>query len=663
MERRFEGVFVGQLARTGVVAGQLQRTFASVDALRCCRRECRQLSHRQGAGAHGDASQPVRRCDLDDARGSFAARPVNQTAFINGGLPGHAVVSVHRGDAGRTIRMAIDGDRQCCRAGIAIRVGNGVGEGFGQVFPVLQGIHRCVAVVQGVGVAAVRIQNQRAVGARHAAWNAICNGCCLCPRLHLRGRRRIRAQRIRDFRMTAGPGNDIAAHDGGQCVAVVIARLIRPVFGHRYRVVLGRRRRVGDIDGQRAIRFIPAVVFGADENMVKYIAGRMVFARTGRVVAVTDLPRRGVVTREGQDALIRGDIHWRRCGERSELRRCQRCSSRYQPPYRDAHQTVRGTDSKPTGGGLVFPNAVLTGDIAVGIRNSYTDAVVGAGHRYHQRCRTGIAIGVGDGVTEGVGCRLSCIERLHRGLAVVQRVDVGPVRVQYQRAIDTGDRCADVAGGRYWRPCRDARYCRRIRPQGICTRSGGNDVTAHRVRARIFCDRRRVRFGRRRTVYDVDNEHARANTAAQIGHAQGDVIQGMRRARLVERGLQGIGVAQIARCSVISGQRQRPLDGVDALWCRSERRQLRRAQRDTPDGDAGETVRGADLDNTHRRFAGIRNAGQPLLIDRGVTFRSTIAVHRGDGRRPVGMPIYRDCQCCRAGIAVRVGNGVGEGLG
>ena len=53
----------------------------------------------------------------------------------------------------------MDGDGQRRRGCVAILVGDGVGIGFGESFTSLQTLHLQVAVVQGIGVLAVRIDD------------------------------------------------------------------------------------------------------------------------------------------------------------------------------------------------------------------------------------------------------------------------------------------------------------------------------------------------------------------------------------------------------------------------------------------------------------------------------------------------------------------------
>ena len=77
------------------------------------------------------------------------------------------------------------------------------------------------------------------------------------------------------------------------------------------------------------------------------------------------------------------------------------------------------------------------------------------------------------------------------------------------------------------------------------------------------------------------------------------------------------------------------------------------------DDDALQAVRGTDSDRARRRLAGIPGAGQPLLVDRSLARRSTIAINRNDARGAVGIAVDGDDELGGGGITITVGQRIG----
>ncbi len=73
------------------------------------------------------------------------------------------VIHRHRHLIGRRRGVAVDGDSHRRRAGVAVLVGDGVGEGIGQRLARLQGGDGQIAVVQRVAVAAIGVERDTAV--------------------------------------------------------------------------------------------------------------------------------------------------------------------------------------------------------------------------------------------------------------------------------------------------------------------------------------------------------------------------------------------------------------------------------------------------------------------------------------------------------------------
>ncbi|MNY22595.1 hypothetical protein D3C86_1562160 [compost metagenome] len=70
---------------------------------------------------------------------------------------------------GHRIVVVVDVEHQVGGAAVAVRIGDCVGEGFGAVATAVQGFEVGIAGVEGVGVSAVGIQHQGAVGAGEGA--------------------------------------------------------------------------------------------------------------------------------------------------------------------------------------------------------------------------------------------------------------------------------------------------------------------------------------------------------------------------------------------------------------------------------------------------------------------------------------------------------------
>ena len=181
------------------------------------------MSGGEGDAADNDAGQTVRRADGDGASGCFAGiATAGEALFIDRGLASHGTVAVNRNNARHAVSVAVDGDAQRRRAGVAVRIGDRVGVGLGQRLAGLQGIHRRVGVVQGVGVAAVGIELEAAVAEGNRA-----------------GGRRDRV------------GDDIGTNIivGGENIA--IDRVRYSVFADHVHVVQRLRHRVDDVDTKR----------------------------------------------------------------------------------------------------------------------------------------------------------------------------------------------------------------------------------------------------------------------------------------------------------------------------------------------------------------------------------------------------------------------------
>ncbi len=169
-------------------------------------------------------------------------------------------------------------------AGITIGVMQGVGEGFGAIAATMQRLEIRVAGVQRVGVGAVGIQHQRAIGP---------------------------GERTGDHRATVGAGRNAvgALHVVGQDAAGQGQQGFRSRA--RIAVIDGFGHVIGDVDVQRAGRRVAVAVARNHREMFAEAVGT-VARRMGVVsvegVAVADRAVRRVVTGDGQGvAQLRGD--------------------------------------------------------------------------------------------------------------------------------------------------------------------------------------------------------------------------------------------------------------------------------------------------------------------------------------------------------------------
>ena len=124
-----------------------------------------ELRRGQGCAFHGDAVQSVRSADGNRSRGGLGGvAHTDETDLIDRSLARGGSVAIDWRNAGWAVGVAIDGEGKHCRAGIAIRIGDGVAIGFGERLAGLQCVHCRQGVVQRVGIGAVAVQHQRAVG-------------------------------------------------------------------------------------------------------------------------------------------------------------------------------------------------------------------------------------------------------------------------------------------------------------------------------------------------------------------------------------------------------------------------------------------------------------------------------------------------------------------
>jgi hypothetical protein len=126
--------------------------------------------------------------------------------------------AVVHGDGG--IVLAIDGDGQGGAGGVAVLVGDGVGEDLGQGVAGAHGGHRGVGVVEAVGVAAVGGQGEGAVGAGQGGAEGARGGA----EAHVADRARD------DCRRPVGRRRHRRSPPQRRCPLVVVGAVVKPSF-------------------------------------------------------------------------------------------------------------------------------------------------------------------------------------------------------------------------------------------------------------------------------------------------------------------------------------------------------------------------------------------------------------------------------------------------
>ena len=255
---------------------------AGIDGHRDHRRRAGRAGQRTGTGTGPDDRDPVggqRRCRRTQRVGerfavNIGCRDRAGCRCTVGGVGPAGCVRIGKcqpffGHCGgsrqnhRRVVGAVDGDGQRRSRGIAVLVGDRVGKGLAQRFAGIEPLHRGQRIVERVGVGAVGVERDRAIGSGQCrSHGAACDrsdraACC----------RTIGADAVRAGRVA------VAAH-AGQHIA---GRAERPIFGYRIGIVRGGRRVIIDIDRECAgrtvtVRICDGVVQG--EALVVLVSAR-----------------------------------------------------------------------------------------------------------------------------------------------------------------------------------------------------------------------------------------------------------------------------------------------------------------------------------------------------------------------------------------------------
>ena len=308
-------------------------------------------------------------------------------------------------------------------AGIAVGIGDGVGEGFRAVAATVQVFEVGIVGVQGVGVRAVGIKHQGAVSAGERA------------RGYRPGRYAIRALHV--------VGQDVAGQ-GQQGFR----------RGAGIAVIHGFRQVVDDVYVEGGVGSGAVVIDHSDgellRQIVRAVGGWMRFV-VDQGVAVADHAGRCIETGDGQRAAQRrGDRLRETCGhavgDDSDAADSQGCDAIECGDGEGAALGQRSGIRCTAVAEVFFVNGEFAAidveavdDHRIVIVVDLQDEVGGAG----------IAVGIGDGVGEGFRAVAATVQVFEVGIVGVQGVGVRAVGIKHQGAVSAGERARGYRPGRY----------------------------------------------------------------------------------------------------------------------------------------------------------------------------------------------------------------------
>ncbi|KWT96744.1 hypothetical protein APY03_2177 [Variovorax sp. WDL1] len=272
-----QGIGVAHVAGGGEAAdraggresGDVQHAVGGDDGLRRAGGRGLQLRQRQGRAVDADAAQAVGGADREGACARFAGVAcAGEAGLVHAELAGRRAVLVAYHDAGNVVARATvggpgDRDRELRDVGAARAVGDGIGVDLGQRLAGRQGLHARIGVVQRIGVAAVGIEHDAAVGAGERAAHAAGGAAAGLG---------AGAHGAHGQRCMVGVGIALPRHAAVDDVGADRDRVLHDAV----RVVVGRRQVVGGHDGEGARQHV------AVERRPTGVAARL------HVVAVVD---------------------------------------------------------------------------------------------------------------------------------------------------------------------------------------------------------------------------------------------------------------------------------------------------------------------------------------------------------------------------------------
>ena len=154
--------------------------------------------------------------------------------------------------------------------------------------------------------------------------------------------------------------------------------------------------------------------------------------------------------------------------------------------------------------------------------------VVRAVDRDRQRRRRAVAVAIGDRVIEHLGQAVVGVEALDQRVRIIELVSVAAVRIERQRAVQTGKRSAHRAGIGAEREGRHFGAVRTLRISAIVAIGFGigDDIAAGSERT-VFGHAVRVGTGRGHIVDDVNVEIAGGRVAVLVGNGHFEAVEGV----------------------------------------------------------------------------------------------------------------------------------------
>ena len=364
-----------------------------------------------------------------------------------------APTGLARGRLRRRLAPQRDGDRG--RAGVAVGVGDGIVEHIDQGRSGTQQRHRLIRCISTVGIGPARSQLEPTVGpgqrhARRAGYT-----CCSHPgdrrgdRIGAEAVGHIAcAQRCHHLPASLSTGWSASGHAGG--IGARSRRVVDDAYGQRARCGRSGRRPVGH-DQRDAVGTLAGAGSGMGDGRLERVlvgersGGRGCRSACGhRQAGHPQLPLTGVDDRGRAARSEAGELCDREGGtadrHRSETGR-RGYAERAGGDTRFARRAIRGQ-------ARLEHRRIADGRAIAVDRGDRRRTVVHAGDFDADQRGVAPAIRVGDPVVEALQQALARGQRLHRRVRGVERVGVGAVRRDDERAVEPCERCAaDEAGG------------------------------------------------------------------------------------------------------------------------------------------------------------------------------------------------------------------------
>ena len=521
--------------------------------------------------------------------------------------------------------------------GIAVGIADGVGEGLAHHLSGIERLGRRARVVEDEAVAAVIAQDHGAVGRQD-----ICGGI-------LPG----------DEEAPVRADLAIGVHVIEQHVALDQTQAVLDQAGRFAAHRIGHVVEDGDIQALTGRTAAAADQLHREAFAQRCVVGRLgvhLVVQQGVAVEHRATARRRIVVDPGDRQRVAQPAGQGRQRPGQHATADQRA-----PAHRQALYAIRCTEGEAAGlrqqrrirGTAVGEVGIVDNDLATrSIQATQHDAVCSAGHAERQDRSVRIAIGIADGVGEGLAHHLSGIERLGRRARVVEDEAVAAVIPEYHGAVGRQNICGGILPGDEEASVRAdlaigvlvvGQHIALDQAQTVLDQAGWDVV---------------LRIGQ--VVEDVDGDGRRCRRSRAVGHTQGERV-GFDAGKVGGGRGQLIGVGGYAGSRVIGRNGQRTAGSGKAGAS-----QATDGYRNAVDGHALQVVQPIGIrqgEGAAGEFAGrrgIRAARQAGFVDHIVgpavprihrQTRYVVAARDGDG------------DCRRAFVTVSVAHGVGEGFG